>query len=65
MVVEGFGCLKGVLRGCIERDSRRVSLGIQKPTVLRVRPSNEGLITCHFVGFGGTGRVSDEPLEGS
>ena len=30
----------------------RVYLGIQKPTVLRVRPSNEGVIAYYFVGFG-------------
>ena len=27
-------------------------LGIQKPTVLRLLPFNEGVITCYFVGFG-------------
>ena len=29
--------------------------GIQKPTVLGVRPSNQGLRTYYFVGFGVTG----------
>ena len=30
-------------------------LGIRKPTVLRVLPSNLGVITYYFVGFGDTG----------
>ena len=30
-------------------------LGIQKPTVLGVRPSSSGVITYYFVGFGATG----------
>ena len=30
-------------------------LGIQKPIVLGVRPSNYGVITYYFVGFGVTG----------
>ena len=30
-------------------------LGIQKPTVFRVLPSKEGVITYYFVGFGVTG----------
>ena len=34
-----------------------VYLWIQKPTVLRVLPSNEGVITCYSVGFGVTGKV--------
>ena len=32
-----------------------VYLGIQRPTVLRVLPSNSGVITYYFVGFGVTG----------
>ena len=32
-------------------------LGIPKPT-LRVIPCNLGVITCYYVGFGATGRVS-------
>ena len=32
-------------------------LGISKPTVLRGRPSNYGVITYYFVGFGDTGSV--------
>ena len=31
-------------------------LGIRKPTVLRVLPSNLGVITYYFVGFGDTGK---------
>ena len=30
-------------------------LWIQKPTVLRVKPSNSGVITYYFVAFGDTG----------
>ena len=30
-------------------------LRIRKPTVLRLRPSNLGVITYYFVGFGDTG----------
>ena len=45
-------------------------LWIQKPTVLRVLPSNLGVITYYFVGFGATGikttilDVPDEILVG-
>ena len=35
-------------------------LRIRKPTVLRVRPSNLGVITYYFVGFGDTGKSSTE-----
>ena len=31
-------------------------LWIQKPTVLGVLPSNQGVITYYFVGFGDTGK---------
>ena len=31
--------------------------GIQNPTVSRVLPSNQGVITYYFVGLGVTGRV--------
>ena len=46
-----------VLACCRSRFRPRRSnfLWIQKPTVLRVRPSNLGVITYHFVGFGATG----------
>ena len=37
-----------------------VYLGIQKPTVLRVLPSNVGVITYYSVGFGVTGRLSEQ-----
>ena len=35
-----------------------VFLGIQNPIVLGVRPSNYGVITYYFVGFGVTGNSS-------
>ena len=32
-------------------------MGSENPTVLRVRPSNLGVITYYVVGFGDTGRI--------
>ena len=40
-------------------------LGIQKLIVLRVLPSNEGVITFYFAGFGVTGKHQTKTLEPS
>ena len=62
-VLDSLGTLQGCrLRVRLEPLLRvsglglRDYLGIQKPTVLGVLPSNQGVITYYFVGFGATGR---------
>ena len=53
----GFTC-HGLMDVSVLSSSGKKHLGIQKPTVLGVRPSNYGVITYYFVGFGVTGSAS-------